>query len=33
LAALQVEEGEDKFACLPTAAYGNKDDFNKGLEV
>jgi len=33
LAALQVEEGEGKFTNLPTAAYGNKDDFHKGLEV
>ncbi len=33
LAELQVEEGEGKFAQLPTAAYGNKDDFHKGLEV
>jgi len=33
LAALQVEEGEGKFAQLPTAAYGTKEDFHKGLEV
>ena len=33
LAALQVEEGEGKIANLPTAVYGNKDDFHKGLEV
>jgi hypothetical protein len=32
-AALQVEEGAGKFAQLPTAAYGNKEDFHKGLEV
>jgi hypothetical protein len=33
LAALQSEKGEGKFANLPTAAYGNKEDFHKGLEV
>jgi hypothetical protein len=33
LAALQVEEGESKFAHLPTAAYGDKDGFHKGLEI
>jgi hypothetical protein len=33
LAALQVEKGEGKFAQLPTAAYGDKGDFHKGLEV
>jgi hypothetical protein len=33
LAELQVEEGEGKFADLPTAAYGDKGDFDKGLEV
>ena len=33
LAALQVEEGDGKFANLPEAAYGNKEDFHKGLEV
>ena len=33
LAALQVKEGEGKFAQLPTAVYGTKDDFHKGLEV
>jgi hypothetical protein len=33
LAVLQVEEGEGKFGQLPTAAYGDKGDFHKGLEV
>jgi hypothetical protein len=30
---LQVEEGQGKFAQLPTAAYGDTDDFHKGLEI
>jgi hypothetical protein len=30
---LQVEEGQGKFADLPTAAYGTKKDFHQGLEV
>ena len=33
LTQLQLDEGEGKFANLPTAAYGTKDDFHKGLEV
>jgi len=33
LAKMQVEEGEGKFAQLPTAAYGNKKNFHQGLEV
>ena len=33
LTQLQLDEGEGKFASLPTAAYGTKDDFHKGLEV
>ena len=30
---MKVEEGEGKFAQLPTAAYGNKKNFHQGLEV
>jgi hypothetical protein len=33
LAAFEVEEAEGKFTQLPTAAYGDKDSFHKGLEV
>ena len=37
LAAFEVEEAEGKFThmryALPTAAYGDKDSFHKGLEV
>jgi len=33
LAQLQRDKGEGKFANLPTAAFGKKDDFHKGLEV
>jgi uncharacterized protein len=33
IASLQVDRGEGKFADLPTAAYGDKDSFHKGLEV
>jgi hypothetical protein len=33
LSALQVKEGEGKFVQLPEAAYGDKNDFHKGLEV
>jgi hypothetical protein len=29
---LQVDQGVSKFAHLPTAAYGTKDDFHKSLE-
>jgi hypothetical protein len=30
---LKVEKGQGKFADLPTAAYGTKEDFHQGLEV
>ena len=30
---LQVDQGQGKFVDLPTAAYGTKDDFHRGLEV
>ena len=33
LAAFEVDEAEGKFTQLPTAAYGDKDSFHKGLEV
>ena len=33
LAQLQLDEGQGKFTDLPTAAYGNKEAFHKGLEV
>ena len=33
VAQLQRDKGEGKFANLPTAAYGKKEDFHKGLEV
>jgi len=33
LSALQVKEGQGKFVQLPEAAYGDKNDFHKGLEV
>ena len=33
LAKLEVDTAEGKFTQLPTAAYGDKDSFHKGLEV
>ena len=33
LAQLECDKAEGKFANLPTAAYGKKEDFHKGLEV
>ena len=33
LAEFEVDTAEGKFTQLPTAAYGNKDSFHKGIEV